>query len=95
MLRPTAVRAQRAVLLRRLESAGEPLVLVVALSGLGKTTLLEQWATTTGAQVAWLYCDESAGEPARFWSRLTASLLRAVGLPQNALPGDPVRGAAG
>ena len=49
-------------------------MLLVAPSGFGKTSLLEQWATTTGAQVAWVSCDESCGEPARFWSRLTASL---------------------
>jgi LuxR family maltose regulon positive regulatory protein len=52
----------------------EPLVLVVAPSGYGKSSLLAQWATTTGAQVAWLSCDESCGESAQFWSRLTASL---------------------
>jgi LuxR family maltose regulon positive regulatory protein len=61
-------------LLRRLESAGEPLVLVVAPSGFGKTSLLAQWATATDAQVAWLSCDETDAEPAQFWSRLTASL---------------------
>jgi LuxR family maltose regulon positive regulatory protein len=61
-------------LLRRLESAGEPLVLLVAPSGFGKTSLLAEWAATTAAQVAWLSCDESDGEPAQFWSRLTASL---------------------
>ena len=72
--RTTGPRVQRAALLRRLESAAEPLVLLVAPSGFGKTSLLEQWAMTTGAQVAWLSCDESCGEPARFWSRLTASL---------------------
>ena len=65
---------QRAALLRRLESAGEPLVLLVAPSGFGKTSLLAEWAITTHAQVAWLSCDEGDGEPAQFWSRLTASL---------------------
>ena len=72
--RATRPRVQRAALLRRLESAAEPLVLVVAPSGFGKTILLAEWATTTGVQVAWLSCDESCGDPARFWSRLTASL---------------------
>ena len=72
--RPTGARVQRAVLLRKLESAGEPLVLVIAPSGFGKTSLLAQWATTTDAQVAWLSCDETCGEPTQFWSRLTASL---------------------
>ena len=47
---------------------------LVAPSGFGKTSLLAEWATTTDAQVAWLSCDETDGEPAQFWSRLTASL---------------------
>ena len=72
--RPTGPKVQRAALVRRLESAAEPLVLLVAPSGFGKTSLLEQWAATTGAQVAWLSCDESCADPARFWSRFTASL---------------------
>jgi LuxR family maltose regulon positive regulatory protein len=72
--RPTGSRVQRPGLLRRLESAREPLVLLVAPSGFGKTSLLAQWATTTDTQVAWLSCDESFQEPAQFWSRLTASL---------------------
>ena len=49
-------------------------MLLVAPSGFGKTSLLEQWVTTTETQVAWLSCDESCGEPARFWTRLTASI---------------------
>ena len=74
MPRPTRPGVERAALLRRLESAGEPLVLVVAPSGFGKTSLLAQWATMTGAQVAWLSCNEACGETAQFWSRLTACL---------------------
>ena len=72
--RPTGARVPRAVLLRRLESAAEPLVLLVAPSGFGKTSLLAEWATTTGAQVAWLSCDETDEDPARFWSRLVSCL---------------------
>jgi len=64
----------RVVLLRRLESAAEPLVLLVAPSGFGKTSLLAEWASTTDAQVCWLSCDESDGDPAHFWSRLTSCL---------------------
>jgi LuxR family transcriptional regulator, maltose regulon positive regulatory protein len=72
--RSAGSRVQRAGLLRRLESASEPLMLLVAASGFGKTSLLAQWATTTDAQVAWLSCEESDGDPAQFWSRLIASL---------------------
>ena len=55
--RPAGPRVQRAVLLRRLESAAEPLVLLVAPSGFGKTSLLAAWAMTTDVQVCWLSCD--------------------------------------
>jgi ATP/maltotriose-dependent transcriptional regulator MalT len=72
--RPAGPRLQRPALLRRLESASEPLVLLVAPSGFGKTSLLAHWATTTDTQVAWLSCDETCREPAQFWSRLTTSL---------------------
>ena len=72
--RPTGPRVQRAALLRRIESAAEPLVLLVAPSGFGKTSLLAEWATTTDAQVAWLSCDETDGEPAQVWSRLSSTL---------------------
>ena len=72
-------------------------MLLVAPSGFGKTSLLAAWATTTGAPVAWLSCDETDGEPAQFWSRLTASLAaRLVGAQYS--PGDPrcaLAGAAG
>ncbi len=72
--RATGPRVQRTALLHRLESADEPLVLLVAPSGFGKTSLLADWATATDAQVAWLSCDETCGDPAQFWSRLTACL---------------------
>jgi LuxR family transcriptional regulator, maltose regulon positive regulatory protein len=72
--RPAGPRVQRAVLLRRLDSAAEPLVLLVAPSGFGKTSLLAAWAMTTDVQVCWLSCDESDGDPAHFWSRLTSCL---------------------
>jgi LuxR family transcriptional regulator, maltose regulon positive regulatory protein len=96
VLRP-ARGVQCTGLLRRLESAGEPLVLLVAPSGFGKTSLLAEWATATGAQVAWLSCEATDGEPARFWSRLTASLaarLAGHNAPRQA-PGCALAGAAG
>ncbi len=59
---------------RRLEEAGEPLFLVVAPPGFGKTNLLADWATTTDAEVAWLGCQPADAEPVRFWSRLVATV---------------------
>ena len=64
--RPTGPRVPHVGLLRRLESAGEPLVLLVAPSGFGKTSLLAEWATTTDAQVAWVSCDEAVRGPGAF-----------------------------
>ena len=72
--RPTGSRLHRSELLRRIESAGERLMLLVAPSGFGKTDLLAEWARTTDAQVAWVSCDQADGEPTHFWSRLTSSL---------------------
>jgi ABC-type lipoprotein export system ATPase subunit len=46
--RLTGPAVQRTALLRRLESAGELLVLVVAPSGVGKTSLLTHWAIDDG-----------------------------------------------
>ena len=75
--RTTGPRVQCVALLQRLQSAVEPLVLLVAPSGFGKTDLLAQWATTTDAQVAWLSCEESDGGPA-------------VLIPAHRLPGGAV-----
>jgi ATP/maltotriose-dependent transcriptional regulator MalT len=69
-------------------------VLVVAPSGLGKTSLLEQWATTTDAQDAWLSCGETDGELAQFWSRLTTQ-PRCAAVAQKAPRETPVHSAAG
>ena len=72
--RPAGPRLARRRLRRRLEEAGEPLFLVVAPPGFGKTNLLADWATTTDAEVAWLGCQPADAEPVRFWSRLVATV---------------------
>jgi hypothetical protein len=59
-------------------------VLLVAPSGFGKTSLLAEWATTIGTQVAWLSCDETDG------SRRTSG----PGSPPASLPGLPTRDAS-
>jgi len=70
--------------------AGEPLVLaVVPPSGFVTTGLPGQWATMTGAQVAWPCCDGTGGEPAQFWSRPTSRLTARSW--RGTLPGRPRR----
>ncbi|MCS6938935.1 MAG: BTAD domain-containing putative transcriptional regulator [Roseiflexaceae bacterium] len=61
----------------------QPLTLVIAPAGYGKTTLITQWAQElgrTGAPVAWLTLDASERDPALF----LAYLIRAF---QTAFPG--------
>ena len=72
--RPAGARLARHDLRTRIEDAGEPLFLVVAPSGFGKTNLLADWARTTGAEVAWLGCRPTDAEPTQFWPRLVATL---------------------
>jgi LuxR family transcriptional regulator, maltose regulon positive regulatory protein len=62
LLRPAVVR--RTSLIDRL-SRGEPfpIVSVVAPPGYGKTTLLAQWAETTGQAFAWLSVEEPDNDP--------------------------------
>jgi LuxR family maltose regulon positive regulatory protein len=58
----------------------QPLVLVTAPAGFGKTTLLSEWrATRVGSEfpLAWVSLDESDNDPVQFWTYVTAA-LRAV-----------------
>jgi LuxR family maltose regulon positive regulatory protein len=74
-VRPGAIDRPR--LHRQLDdSAAQPLTLVVAPAGWGKTTLLSAWARqpTHAERVAWLSIDEADDEPVRFWTYLLAAL---------------------
>ena len=53
-----------------------PLTLLCAPAGFGKTTLLSAWASRHTAQVAWLSLDELDTSPTRFWVSLIAALRR-------------------
>jgi LuxR family transcriptional regulator, maltose regulon positive regulatory protein len=67
----------RSRLLARLdESVAQPLSVVVAPAGWGKTSLLAEWAFQAGDHipVAWLTLDETDDEPNRFWTHVTAAL---------------------
>ncbi|AYC32692.1 LuxR family transcriptional regulator [Pseudomonas cavernae] len=77
-------RAQlpRTALLERLFAAREQrLLLLSAPAGFGKSTLLGQYRQrllASGAQVAWLSCDESDSEPQRLMQYLVAAIEAVV-----------------
>ncbi|AGP52249.1 LuxR C-terminal-related transcriptional regulator [Streptomyces rapamycinicus] len=73
-------------LLRRLDAATEPVVVVSAPAGAGKTVLLTEWTQGTAArgECAWLSLDGYDNAPGRLW----AGILRAL---RHVRPELPVR----
>jgi LuxR family maltose regulon positive regulatory protein len=74
-MRPDAVPRPR--LIGRLDEglrAGRKLTLVSAPPGFGKTTLVSQWVSAGGREVAWLSLDEGDNDPALFLTYLIAAL---------------------
>lgn len=67
---PVGRRVQRPRLVARIDASDRPLLLVVAPSGFGKTSVLSQWAAATSADVAWVSCREADNERTHFWSHL-------------------------
>ncbi|MGY4902247.1 LuxR C-terminal-related transcriptional regulator [Streptomyces sp. 900116325] len=63
-------------LLRRLDAASEPVVVVSAPAGAGKTVLLTEWSRnlTARGECAWLSLDAYDNAPGRLW----AGILRAL-----------------
>ncbi|MFJ8028649.1 LuxR C-terminal-related transcriptional regulator [Streptomyces sp. NPDC096311] len=72
-------------LLRRLDAATEPVVLLSAPAGAGKTVLLTEWSQGLAArgECAWLSLDAYDNAPDRLWS----CILRAVHHARPNLPG--------
>lgn len=58
----------------------QPVILIAAGAGFGKSTLVAQWLHTAAAQarVAWLSLDADDNDPVRFWSYVLGALERAV-----------------
>lgn len=75
---PPRLRADLVVrerLLARLDAASSnPLTLVAASAGWGKTTLLSMWAARSRFPVAWLSLSTLENDPARFWVTAIAAL---------------------
>ncbi|MFD8418092.1 LuxR C-terminal-related transcriptional regulator [Streptomyces sp. NPDC059466] len=72
-------------LLRRLDAATEPVVVLSAPAGAGKTVLLTEWSQglTARGECAWLSLDAYDNAPGRLWS----CILRAVHQARPNLPG--------
>jgi LuxR family maltose regulon positive regulatory protein len=87
-LRPPPVRVatvQRAGVVARLLSATEPIVLVSAPAGSGKSIVLSQWAALESRPVAWLRLDASEDDPVVFLAYLAAALGGVIDLgPEDA-----------
>ncbi len=70
---------ERTRLLDRLDHAThQPVTLVAAPAGYGKTTLVSQWlARGSGPSAAWISLDAGDNDPARLWTHVAAALQRA------------------
>ncbi|MEW2512716.1 LuxR C-terminal-related transcriptional regulator [Streptomyces sp. NPDC046870] len=77
-------------LLRRLDASTEPVVVVSAPAGAGKTVLLTEWARSPAARgaCAWLSLDAYDNAPGRLW----AGILRALQHVRPELPVHPLGG---
>jgi LuxR family maltose regulon positive regulatory protein len=81
------ISVRRDGLLKALEtiSADQPLILLAAPAGYGKTTLLRQWAKEAGRTFGWLELQESDNDPAVLHQRVNGVLGR-IQAPE---PGSP------
>jgi LuxR family maltose regulon positive regulatory protein len=73
--RPRDNVVDRSRLTDRLTAAnGQPLTLISAPAGFGKTTLLSEWIPHSEHCVAWLSLDPSDNDPLRFWAYVITAL---------------------
>ena len=66
----------RTDLVERLSSAGEPVIVVAAPAGYGKTTVLGQWAESDSRPVAWVSLDPRDSDPITLLTYLAVALDR-------------------
>src|SRR5690349_20895699 len=60
----------------------QPLTLVSAGPGWGKTVALSEWAATRTTPPVWISLGETHNDAAHFWPLLCAALRRHVGAPR-------------
>jgi LuxR family maltose regulon positive regulatory protein len=66
---------RRPYLMERLsQAAAQPLVVISAPAGWGKTTLVASWVRQAGYRFGWISLDEGDNDLARFWLHLIAAL---------------------
>ncbi|MBZ9751538.1 hypothetical protein K7W42_11750 [Deinococcus sp. HMF7604] len=85
--RPLRHELRRTHLLDRIERSEESLVLLIAPSGFGKTTLMAQYARQGGRRSAWLSLSPDDGDPAIFNTRFLHTLREEI--PEAHLPDGP------
>ena len=73
-VRPPALPQKLVARPRLTQRIGGQITLLVAPSGFGKSTLLNEWRQTCGMPVAWVSLDADDNQPLRFWSTVTAAL---------------------
>jgi LuxR family maltose regulon positive regulatory protein len=73
-VRPPALPPKLVARPRLTQRISRPSTLLIAPSGFGKSTLLNEWRQTCGIPVAWVSLDADDNQPLRFWSMVTAAL---------------------
>ena len=73
-IRPPALPQKPVARPRLTQRISAPITLLIAPSGFGKSTLLNEWRQTCGMPVAWVSLDADDNHPLRFWSTVTAAL---------------------
>ena len=98
LVRPGTVR--RPALIERLAEDARPVVSVMAPPGYGKTTLLSQWAESSGLAFAWVSIDEADNDPRVLLTYIAEALdgiepigdrvFAALAAPGSSVPGSVV-----
>ena len=75
----------RTALVNRLRATQEPIALLTAPAGYGKTTVLAQWAVRDSRPFAWVSVDDRDNDPVVLLRHMALALHRIEPLPRNVL----------